>query len=113
MHPVAALQNFRCLCTGERGVGKNTGKAQDAPACRMPLQSPVVYAALQALHFKNTFFHRIIQGFMMQAFASLVGAGKAGWAQAETLVRAGWRLLQHEWHRRREHLRYATACLFG
>jgi hypothetical protein len=38
-------ENFRCLCTGERGVGKVTQKA---------------------LHFKNTMFHRVIKGFMMQ-----------------------------------------------
>jgi len=49
-------ENFRCLCTGERGVGMNTAKA---------------------LHFKNTFFHRIIQGFMMQGgdFSNMNGTG--------------------------------------
>ena len=35
-------ENFRCLCTGEKGVGKS-GKN---------------------LHFLNTMFHRVIPGFM-------------------------------------------------
>ena len=37
-------ENFRCLCTGEKGIGK-TGKP---------------------LHFKGTLFHRVIPGFMAQ-----------------------------------------------
>lgn len=37
-------ENFRCLCTGERGVGK--------------LGKP--------LHFKGSKFHRVIPGFMCQ-----------------------------------------------
>mmetsp|Transcript_26107 Transcript_26107/g.43132 ORF Transcript_26107/g.43132 Transcript_26107/m.43132 type:complete len:281 (-) Transcript_26107:353-1195(-) len=49
-------ENFRCLCTGERGLGQKTQKA---------------------LHFKNTFFHRIIKGFMMQGgdFSNMNGTG--------------------------------------
>lgn len=49
-------ENFRCLCTGERGVGRVSGKA---------------------LHFKNTIFHRVIKGFMMQGgdFANMNGTG--------------------------------------
>jgi cyclophilin family peptidyl-prolyl cis-trans isomerase len=49
-------QNFRCLCTGERGVGRVSGKA---------------------LHYKNTIFHRVIKGFMMQGgdFANMNGTG--------------------------------------
>ena len=35
-------ENFRCLCTGEKGKGKS-GKD---------------------LHFKDTMFHRVIPGFM-------------------------------------------------
>ena len=49
-------ENFRCLCTGERGAGRNTGKA---------------------LHFKNTLFHRVIKGFMAQGgdFSNMNGTG--------------------------------------
>ena len=53
---MCAAQNFRCLCTGERGVGRVSGKA---------------------LHYKNTIFHRVIKGFMMQGgdFANMNGTG--------------------------------------
>ena len=49
-------ENFRCLCTGERGLGAKTGKA---------------------LHLRNTIFHRVIRGFMMQGgdFQNLNGTG--------------------------------------
>ena len=52
----APPQNFRCLCTGERGLGQKTGKA---------------------LHFKSTMFHRVIPGFMMQGgdFSAMNGTG--------------------------------------
>lgn len=42
--PVTA-ENFRCLCTGEKGVGQRSGKS---------------------LHFKGCQFHRIIPGFVAQ-----------------------------------------------
>ena len=49
-------ENFRCLCTGERGLARKSGKA---------------------LHFKNTLFHRVIKGFMMQGgdFQNFNGTG--------------------------------------
>jgi cyclophilin family peptidyl-prolyl cis-trans isomerase len=39
------VENFRALCTGERGVSASSGAA---------------------LHYKGTTFHRIIRGFMAQ-----------------------------------------------
>lgn len=40
-----AAENFRCLCTGEKGKGKSSGKA---------------------LHYKGCRFHRIVKGFVAQ-----------------------------------------------
>jgi peptidyl-prolyl isomerase G (cyclophilin G) len=50
-------ENFRCLTTGEKGVGKQTGKA---------------------LHYKGVLFHRIVRNFMIQAGDFSSNNGKGG-----------------------------------
>ncbi|KAK9854203.1 hypothetical protein WJX84_000458, partial [Apatococcus fuscideae] len=52
-----AAENFKCLCTGERGKGKSSGKP---------------------LHFKGCEFHRIVKGFVCQGGDVVKGDGSGG-----------------------------------
>jgi cyclophilin family peptidyl-prolyl cis-trans isomerase len=52
-----AVENFRCLCTGERGKGKKSGKP---------------------LHYQGTLFHRIVKGFVCQGGDVVKGDGSGG-----------------------------------
>lgn len=57
MQAPKAAENFRCLCTGERGKGKKSGKP---------------------LHYQGTHFHRIVTGFVCQGGDVAKGDGSGG-----------------------------------
>ncbi|KAL3902607.1 MAG: hypothetical protein SGPRY_011997, partial [Prymnesium sp.] len=70
-------ENFRCLCTGERGLGKSTQKAlhfKNTLFTLSPHRGPQTKRLSLALYVRQ---HRVIKGFMMQGgdFQNMNGTG--------------------------------------
>lgn len=66
-HLPKTAENFRALCTGEKGVGLSTGVK---------------------LHFNGSVFHRVIPGFMCQVSATqCIGVWQLSWHPNTLLCR--------------------------
>lgn len=66
-------QNFRALCTGEKGTGKS-GKPLSYKGLRMSVEG--VCKCL--LNGTGSIFHRVIKGFMIQGGDFTAGNGTGG-----------------------------------
>lgn len=68
-------ENFRCLCTGEKGTGKS-GKLLSYKGCDPPdtCYNPCMLTAC----FAGSLFHRVIKGFMIQGGDFTAGNGTGG-----------------------------------
>ena len=65
LHRCCATPGRRCLATGEKGVGKASGKP---------------------LHYKGVRLHRIVEGFMAQGGDVVKGDGSGG----DSIYGGGW-----------------------